>query len=297
LDASQFKALALEIDSIIHCGAEVNLIKPYQSLKESNVLGTQEILRLATTNGLIKTKVKPVHYISTNGIFPVDAAAYENQAVDNIVHLKEDVDLDAFTPFLSEGYAMTKWVAERMCSVAEARGLPISVMRPGNMAGSSQTGISNADDLNYLLLKGMLEAGCAPVVDTNYALDLTPVDFAASAVAQLVVQSPHAVIGQRIHLQSPHKPVALKDIVQWLNEDMGYSLEEVTREEWMNRIAKTNEQLSSGWVSFEKYFEAYTWLEMDSDNLQLALEETGVSCPPFDKNLLEKWFPKASSSN
>ncbi|KAG7358594.1 amino acid adenylation enzyme/thioester reductase family protein [Nitzschia inconspicua] len=296
MDAMQFKALALEIDSIIHCGAEVNLIKPYQSLKESNVLGTQEILRLATTNGLIKTKVKPVHYISTNGIFPVDAAAYENKAVDKVVHLKEDVDLDAFTPFLSEGYAMTKWVAERMCSVAESRGLPISILRPGNMAGSSQTGVSNPDDLNYLLIKGMLEAGCAPIVDTNYALDLTPVDFAASAVAQLVVQKPQAVIGQRLHLQSPHKPVALKNVVQWLNEDMGYSLEPVTREEWVNRIAQSNEQLAIGWVSFEKYFEAYTWLEMDSDNLQLALEDTLVDCPPFDKNLLEKWFPKAASN-
>lgn len=291
MDAMQFKALALEIDSIIHCGAEVNLIKPYQSLKESNVLGTQEILRLATTNGFIKTKVKPVHYISTNGIFPVDAAAYKNYAVDKIVHLKEDVNLDDFAPFLTEGYAMTKWVAERMCSVAESRGLPISVLRPGNMAGSSQTGVSNPDDLNYLLIQGMLEAGCAPILDTNYALDLTPVDFAAQAVAQLVVHSPHSVIGQRLHLQSPHKPVSLKDVVQWLN-DMGYSLESVTRDEWMNRIAASNEQLASGWVSFEKYFEAYSWLEMDSDNLQMALEETSVSCPLFDKNLLEKWFPR-----
>merc|ERR1712176_1110265 len=166
----QFKSLALEIDSIIHCGAEVNLIKPYSSLKESNVLGTQEILRLATTNGFIKTKVKPVHYISTNGIFPVDVEAYsaESSEEKRSVLLKEDVDLDKFSPFLSEGYAMTKWVAERMCAVAESRGLPVSILRPGNMAGSSLTGISNPDDLNYLLLQGILETGCAPLVDTNY---------------------------------------------------------------------------------------------------------------------------------
>jgi len=293
MDSMQFKALALEIDSIIHCGAEVNLIKPYQSLKESNVLGTQEVLRLATTNGFIKTKVKPVHYISTNGIFPVDAAAYGGDGdKQTTVYLKEDINLDDYAPFLSEGYAMTKWVAERMCGVAESRGLPVSVLRPGNMAGSSQTGMSNPDDLNYLLLRGILDSGCAPVLDTSYALDLTPVDFAAQAVAQLVVHSPHAVIGQRMHLQSPHKPVSLKDVVQWLNEDMGYSIESVTRDEWIKRIATLDEQLSSGWVSFEKYFEAYTWLEMTSDNLQLALEDSNVSCPKFDKSLLEKWFPK-----
>jgi amino acid adenylation domain-containing protein/thioester reductase-like protein len=291
IDDMQFKSLALEIDSIIHCGAEVNLIKPYSSLKESNVLGTQEVLRLATTNGYIKTKVKPVHYISTNGIFPVDSKAYHGNDTPEPVHLKEDVDLDKFTPFLSEGYAMTKWVAERMVTVAESRGLPVSILRPGNMAGSSLTGISNPDDLNYLLIQGILDAGCAPLLDTTYALDLTPVDFAAKAVTQLAALSPHLVIGQRMHLQSPHKQVTLKNVVDWLNDQLGHSIKPVTRDEWMERISTTNEKLSSGWLSFEKYFEAYSWLEMDSNNLQQALKDTPVKCPDFDVELLKKWFP------
>jgi amino acid adenylation domain-containing protein len=46
LDANTFKEVASSIDSIIHCGAAVNLIKPYSALKAPNVLGTQEILRL-----------------------------------------------------------------------------------------------------------------------------------------------------------------------------------------------------------------------------------------------------------
>ena len=291
IDDLQFKSLALEIDSIIHCGAEVNLIKPYSSLKQSNVLGTQEVLRLATTNGYIKTKVKPVHYISTNGIFPVDSKAYHGNDTPEPVHLKEDVDLDKFTPFLSEGYAMTKWVAERMVTVAESRGLPVSILRPGNMAGSSLTGISNPDDLNYLLIQGILDAGCAPLLDTTYALDLTPVDFAAKAVTQLAVLSPHLIIGQRMHLQSPHKPVPLEKVVDWLNDQLGHSIKPVTRDEWMERISTTNEKLSSGWLSFEKYFEAYSWLEMDSNNLQQALKDSAVKCPDFDVELLKKWFP------
>jgi len=290
MDDLQFRSLALEIDSIIHCGAEVNLIKPYASLKESNVLGTQEILRLATTNGFIKTKVKPVHYISTNGIFPVDAEAYSNEENES-VHLKEDVDLDNFSPFLSEGYAMTKWVAERMCAVAESRGLPVSVLRPGNMAGSSVTGMSNPDDLNFLLLEAILETGCAPLADTNYALDMTPVDFAAKAVTQLAAQSPQSVVGQRMHLQTPQAPVPLKDVVAWLNEEGEKVIESVTRSEWMERIATSHEKLSSGWLSFEKYFEAYTWLVLDSDNLQQALKGSSVECPSFDVSLLKKWFP------
>ena len=133
--------------------------------------------------------------------------------------------------------------------------------------------------------------GCAPVLDTNYALDLTPVDFAAQAVTQLVAQSPHLVIGQRMHLQSPHKPVQLKTVVNWLNDRTGLSITPVTREEWIQRISTTNQRLSSGWLSFEKYFEAYSWLEMDSDNLKQALKGSSVNCPNFDADLLEKWFP------
>jgi thioester reductase-like protein len=44
-------------------------VRSYHSLKAANVLGTQEVLRLAVTNGFA-TRVKPVHYVSTNGVFP-----------------------------------------------------------------------------------------------------------------------------------------------------------------------------------------------------------------------------------
>lgn len=288
MDNTQFKSLALEIDSIIHCGAQVNLMKPYASLKESNVLGTQEILRLATTNGFVKTKVKPVHYISTNGIFPVDANAYQERPIC----VKEDVVLEDYAPHLTEGYAMTKWVAEKMCTIAEARGLPISVMRPGNMAGSATTGVQNPDDLNFLLIQGMISTGCAPTVDTNYCLDLTPVDYAAKAVVHLAVQAPQKAIGQRFHLQTPQKPVALIEIVEML-ENVGYQLDAVTRDEFVERLAKDSrvEQLASGWPTFEPYFVASTWLQYGCDNLQFACSDA-VQCPPVDETLLSKWFPR-----
>jgi amino acid adenylation domain-containing protein/thioester reductase-like protein len=294
MDYTSFKSLALEIDSIVHCGAQVNLIKPYSSLKEANVLGTQEILRLATTNGFFKTKVKAVHYISTNGIFPVEKEAYSNME-EGIIHAKEDIALDDLARNLSEGYAMTKWVAEQMCTIAESRGLPISVLRPGNMAGSTKTGIQNPDDLNYLLIKGMIETKAAPVIGTNYALDLTPVDFAAQAVSQLVVKAPHSAIGQRFHLQTPQAPVPLLSVVTWLQE-MGYTIKSVDRDEWIKLISSADGQqkLASGWLSFEKYFESSTWLQFGSDNLHHALDDTPVTCPSLDASLLQRWFPLSS---
>ncbi|WP_437769937.1 SDR family oxidoreductase [Sorangium sp. So ce281] len=58
-----FEALAQRVDAIYHAGAEVNYIKPYASHKAANVLGTQEILRLAC-----RRRTKPVHHVSTIGV-------------------------------------------------------------------------------------------------------------------------------------------------------------------------------------------------------------------------------------
>ena len=308
LDAAQFKELALEVDAILHCGAHVNLVQPYSSLKASNVWGTQELLRLATTNGLVKTKVKPVHYISTNGIFPIHKEAYDTDttSTDSIIVAQEDVDLATVGTQLKEGYAQTKWVAERMCTIAESRGLPVSIFRPGNMAGSSTLkGSQNESDLNYLLLQGMLELQCSPDQDCGdaWALDMTPVDYAAQAVAHLVVQAPSRAMGQRLHLQTPHKPVSLSQVTSWLI-DIGHTLESVTKHEFQSRLTtacnqeraagvstSVLQQLESGFDAFDAYFQSSTWLHFGCDNLQQALQGSGIACPPMSPELLARWFP------
>jgi thioester reductase-like protein len=48
LDPEEFQLMASKLDVIYHNGALVNFVYPYQALKKPNVLGTQEILRLAS---------------------------------------------------------------------------------------------------------------------------------------------------------------------------------------------------------------------------------------------------------
>ena len=275
LETSAFKSLALEVDSIVHCGAMVNLVQPYGALRAANVFGTQEVLRLATTNGINMTKVKPVHYVSTNGIFPVTRAAYPSQqggggregseggsvgSDGSEVVCAEDTRLDAagLRSNLTEGYSMTKWVAERMCGIAEDRGLPVSVMRPGNMAGSSRTGVQNPDDFVKIFLDGVIKLGAAPLLppaaggaagadaDANkgsgglggadgYAFDLTPVDFAAAALVKLAVDKPHRAIGRRVHLQNPAPPVTLGPVIEGLRA-LGHTIKAMTRAEWLQLL-------------------------------------------------------------
>jgi len=64
LSRQVFDHLANQINVIYHNGASVNFIYPYSKLKAINVLGTQEVLRLASCN-----EVKPVHFVSTLSVF------------------------------------------------------------------------------------------------------------------------------------------------------------------------------------------------------------------------------------
>jgi acyl carrier protein len=99
LGITNFEQLASTIDVIYHNGAWVNHIYPYSILKATNVLGTQEILRLASQH-----HIKPVHFVSTIGTINLNDTG--------------------------SGYIRSKVVAEKMIKNARKRGLPVCIYRP-----------------------------------------------------------------------------------------------------------------------------------------------------------------------
>ena len=163
-----FGELAREVDVVIHAGAVVNLVYPYQALAPANVGGTREVLRLACLRG-----ARPVHFVSTNGIFPPGERLW-----------MEDADLDALADAREDGYGQSKWVAEKLVWEAAGRGLPVRVYRPGNISGHSATGASNPRDFLGALIAGSLRAGSAPEIE-GWRMEMTPVDFVARTVCQL----------------------------------------------------------------------------------------------------------------
>jgi len=113
--------LASELDLIYHSGAFVNLIYPYTALRATNVLGTQEVLRLAT-----QVKVTPVHFISTRCISII--ALFGNEVIP-------EQDALEHSEGLYDGYAQSKWVAEKLMMTARSRGIPVCIYRLGMITG------------------------------------------------------------------------------------------------------------------------------------------------------------------
>jgi amino acid adenylation domain-containing protein/thioester reductase-like protein len=209
-----FSALAGEVDAIVHAGAQVNLMYPYTALRDVNVSGTHEVLRLACRRGAV-----PVHHISSNGVLPPSGDRWT-----------EDARLDDVVDDLTDGYGQSKWVAEQLVHEASRRGLPAWVYRPGTISGHSATGTANARDLLGAIISESLHLGCAPDVDGWY-VEMTPVDYVSDAISRLAADER---ADERVfHLADPD-PLPARILFDRLAQ-VGYRTEHVDWDEWVER--------------------------------------------------------------
>jgi amino acid adenylation domain-containing protein/thioester reductase-like protein len=272
MDEGDFDALAREVDLIIHPGAVVNLVYPYSELKAPNVGGTREVLRLACRH-----RAKPLHYVSTNGIFPSEMGMCE-----------EDIDLDALAGAREDGYGRSKWVAEKLVREVAERGLPVNVYRPGNVSGHSETGASNPRDLLGAVIVESLRLGYAPEIE-DWRMEMTPVDFVAGAM--LHTASNPGAYGGTYHLANPDPPHA--DEVFDLLEERGYPLERLPYDEWLRKKdAAPPEEGTPGEVvggaapAAEELRDDNTY---DDGNTRRVLRDEGPSRPAIDGELLDTY--------
>ncbi|NEO85010.1 MAG: amino acid adenylation domain-containing protein [Spirulina sp. SIO3F2] len=220
IQPQQFERLSEKIDLIYHCGAWVNFIYPYSRLEAINVKGTQEVIRLAS-----RTKVKPLHFVSTIDVFGVDADKVLNPiCADDPIGPSQQ---------LLTGYARSKYVAEQLLKEAQSRGLPMAIYRPGNIVGHSKTGISQTSDFVAKMLQGCLQMGLAPDLPMN--LNIVPVDYVSRAIVSL--SSPAPAVGQAFNLVNPNA-ISWSELVARLQQ-LGYDIQLTSYEAWYEQLAQT----------------------------------------------------------
>jgi thioester reductase-like protein len=267
--------LADKIDSIFHCGAVVKWTYPYSALKPANVDGTLEILRLA-----VRGRVKPLHYISTVGVF--SSPDFGASAV------MESDPLDESGP-LYVGYAQTKWVAEKLVTIARSRGLPVWIYRP-NLCSDSGTGVYNPHDHISLMLKGCVQSGLTP--DLNLRVSGMPVDYAAQAIV-LLSRAP-AAPNRAYHLVNG-SDITWNDFCQWF-ADQGYPLNRVSFSQWRQgvlgsaKMDRGNALLPLLPFVSEHGFDYARLPRFDSTHTSEQLRAAGSTCPPTDGAILRTWL-------
>ncbi|KZN44569.1 non-ribosomal peptide synthetase [Pseudoalteromonas luteoviolacea] len=219
---SQYDQLSQSVDVIYHNGAQVNHIYDYDYLYNANVQSTIELLEMACQH-----KVKQMVYISTL------SAASNLDANGRIV---EDGPAEQLPAFVNNGYNLTKWVSEQLVWQAYQRGLPVTLVRPGNICGHSETGQCVPDQNRILLLlKGAAQLGMAPDWSLNF--DLCPVDFIARGmVAATLCEDRHQPV---LHFHNPN-PLTWKQYVGRLS-NFGIPIHFVGDTEWRDTLMTLDE--------------------------------------------------------
>lgn len=285
LAESKFQELANNIDVIYHSGARVHHVSPYKVLKDANVGGTKEILKLAC-----KTKVKPVHFISTTSVFPdIDRPG------ERIIREQDSIDGGRVSP---NGYVQSKWVAEKLVNAAGSRGLPVNIYRLARVSGHSQTGVFNLNDYLYRLIIGCVELGYIP--DAELIEDIVPVDYAARAIIYLSQQQNW---GKAFHVT--HSQLVSTNIFFDKLRSLGYPIQQIPYAQWHQQllsIAANNPQhalyplvslLSGNKNDSQKPPSDPVVVKLDRCNTLDGLSGTSITCPAIDDRLLDIYFSYA----
>lgn len=297
-----WERLSEEVDVIVHAGALVNHVLPYNHLFEANVVGTAELVRLALTG-----RMKPFTYISS-----VAVATSQSPALGEDPDVRQALPVQPVDAGYASGYATSKWAGEVLLrEVHDLCGLPVTVFRSNMiLAHSSYSGQLNVPDMFSRLLFSVLATGIAP--SSFYRdegegnrprahYDGLPVDFTAAAVVSLGGQ----ITGEyrTFSLVNPHDDgISLDTFIDWLS-DSGHRIERIDDYvDWLDRFetavrALPEEQRQHSSLPLIHGFKdpetAVRGSDIPSERFRAAVQATTVGAdediPHISPSLIEKY--------
>jgi amino acid adenylation domain-containing protein/thioester reductase-like protein len=287
LSEAHYARLCAEVDVIYHSAADTHYVRHYAAMRGPNVDGTRHVLRLACT-----TRPKALHHVSSVCVYGAVSTLLGLEEVE------EDFDLLRSLPLMAveNGYTKSKWVAERLVLEARARGLPVSIYRPGFIEGHSVTGVANVDDLLCRMLVGCIRMGLYPDLPRKFWLP-APVDFMARAIAVL---SQRAAGGTYNLVPDRARELSHLEMFERLVA-RGYPMEKVSTRSWLqalHSLPPTNPLYPlTAYITEKVYQGRATVVELShrmpvyqDDQTREGLRGSGVEVPPFDEPLLDRYL-------
>jgi thioester reductase-like protein len=171
--------LVNEIDTVFHNGATVNYLLNYDRMRDANVLGTNEVLRLAFDG-----RPKSFNYVSTTFVF--------GWAVKKVLY---ETDFNENMELLDFGYSQSKWVSEQVVMDARNRGLATRIFRPA-LVSPSVTGGGNNFDIAVRLVAFMVNHGIG--VDALNQVSFVPADITANNI--VAISTTPGTVNQTFHV-------------------------------------------------------------------------------------------------
>ena len=284
-EAHAFHDLAGEIDAIYHAAANVNWVRTYETLRDTNVAGTRELLRLACDG-----TPKPFHFVSSTSVCHSTTGP---RVVD------ERADVFAGVDGLWRGYAQSKCVAEALVREAGGRGLPVTIIRPSLISGDGRRGRSNVDDLTSRFIAGCIRMHAAP--DLDWRMDCVPVDDAARAIVRLALAHESGVGVSHVTAAQPRH---WRECVLWMRL-RGYDVDLLPYAEWADVLRATEGAshplhglrsfflhpiAAESHLTLPELFEESRRSSVNGTRTRRALAALGVTVHAVDSRLLSRYF-------
>lgn len=219
LDEGRFAELGASIDEIYHVGGVVNILSSYRRVMRTNVEGAREVLRLATTG-----RTTPVHYLSAV------ALAQSGQ----------ELPLDPDVPASGSGYMQAKWVADRMMTLAQERGVPIVLHRASRLIGSPGLSHWKLGDGTSEIIRVCATLGAFPECDVR--MTASPVEHVVAAMAAIARRKES--LGKIYHLVSPH-PFSFLDVGEAMRA-CGYGVRSMELHAWYAELVRLSQREPEG---------------------------------------------------
>jgi len=159
-----------QVDAVVHCAGEVDLLRPYEHLRPTLVQAVAEVLRLCAEG-----RAKRLVHVSTLAVFALSDQALGRHLPNPTLNPRR---------VLLGGYAQAKWAAEALVTQAAGLAATVTIARLGLLVGPAPP----HGDWLALVLGALARLGCLPQGDPGWRLDTTPVADAAHAMLAFAAQ-------------------------------------------------------------------------------------------------------------
>lgn len=217
MDKTQYDALAQSVGAVYHCAATVNMLADFETLAPANLGAVREVLNFALIG-----RRKDIHAASTLSVF---VSTDQNKGL-----LREDDKLENVRRVYG-GYAQTKFAAECLLLNVPEDACRIWHYRFGLLTGDTQSGAAPERDFLALFGQGLVALGVMPDgFDGDLHVDITPVDYAARAMAHLSQNAPADIY----HIAGK-TPLPLGRLVAAIKR-AGYTAGRLAPADWQNML-------------------------------------------------------------
>jgi|GEM_PF-1123182 len=239
---STFEHLSQNVDAIFHVGAQVNYARSYQDIRDTNVTGMNSVISLAT-----QRKIKPITVISTKYVcFALSEEGEKHYPAEAPVD-------DAEGMFI--GYTQSKWVVEKLAEQAATRGVPVRIVRPGQITAAAQGSLEMPMDAFHHLLRLFRQVQTIPNGSDwqDGVIDVIPVDLAAQSIVKIATAPVETL--QYFNLVNP-KPLSISDFFGFIDASCEGEKPFVSFDQWSSDCTSAISNMEDRTAAFviERFF-------------------------------------------